>query len=164
MHTFVSNTTTNPYVFYLFEQYQCLVESSVMNFEIIKGKRGGDLLYVPSEKMLYVFKVERNGSKEFVCYQTIMTDTKKKDHEEHIPCTSRIRLLSTDICERSSLPHTNHPNHQIIADDKKKVAIMKQNCQHLRENHPEAAHKIPNRHIFQREIAKYGISNDILVV
>lgn len=127
-----------------------------MNCEFIDGKQGGKLLYVPSEKMLYVSKCERGGSKIFVCYQTILTDRKRRDHSQQVPCTSRVRLVSDGTCVRQNvnIPHTKHPDHQIIAADKKKMLNMKEVCHNLRENHPETAHRNPTRYIFQREIAK----------
>lgn len=127
-----------------------------MNCEVIHSKFGGKLLYVPSERMLYVSKGERNRVEDFVCYQTVLKGGNKKDNSEHIPCTSRVRLLPNGSCVRvnSNINHTNHPNHQLIAADKRKMHNMKQCCQSLKENHPETAFKIPNRHIYQREIAK----------
>lgn len=126
-----------------------------MNCEIIKGKFGSDLLYVPSEQMLYVLSIERNGNKEFVCYQTVLCDPKKKNQSSQLKCRSRVRLLPNGTCERMNVhvPHTDHENHKMLADDKKKVHRMKTMLNNLKENHPEDAHKIPNRHVFQREIA-----------
>lgn len=128
-----------------------------MNCEIIQGKFGGDLLYVPSEGMLYVFDGERSdGTRIFKCYQTVLTHPKKRDHLEHTKCNSTVRLLRNGKCERinKNVPHTVHPDHETLAADKKKMINMKAQCRYLRDNHPEDAHKIPNRHIFQKEISK----------
>lgn len=126
-----------------------------MNCEIIKGKFGGDLLYVPSEQMLYTSSKDRNSYKEFVCYQTVLTDRKKKNSSNQIKCMSRVRLFPNGTCERINVcvPHTAHENHKILADDKRKMQRMKTTLHNLKENHPEDAHKIPNRHVFQREIS-----------
>lgn len=127
-----------------------------MDCELIEGKQGGKLLYVRSEKMLYVSKGERSGSKIFVCYQTILTHKKRKDHSQHTPCTSCVRLLPNGTCVRVNAhnPHSKHPDHQITAADKKKVINMKEVCHNLKRSHPETAHRNPTRYIFQREIAK----------
>lgn len=128
--------------------------SFTMQCEILKGKFGGDLIYVPCEKMLYVFEARRkNGIKIFVCYQTVLTKTGEANH---IKCSSRIRLLQNGTCERMNIymPHTNHTDHELVVSDKKHMDNMKEQCKYLQENHPEDAHKISNRHIFQREIAK----------
>lgn len=114
------------------------------------------MLYVPSEKMLYVLESDRNNIQVYVCYQTVLTHKKKKDHANHCKCTSSVRLLSNDKCERMNayIPHKAHPDHEILAADKRRMQNMKQNCDYLRKNFPEDAHKMPNRRIFQREISK----------
>lgn len=65
-----------------------------MDYQIIKTKFGKDSVYVPSEKMLYVSKGREN---EYICYQTILSDRKKKDHDMHIPCSARIRCKGKTI-------------------------------------------------------------------
>lgn len=127
----------------------------MMDCEIIKTKFGGDLLYVPEEKMLYAFKIERNGSKQFACYQTVLADGKKKKKENVQRCTSTVKLLPNGKCARVNvyIPHTNHANHEVIAGNKKTMNNMTDLCENLRQNHPEDAHKIPSRNIFQRAIA-----------
>lgn len=126
------------------------------DYEIIKAKFGGELLYVKPERMLYTFNTKRSGKKEFVCYQTVLSDCKKKKHADHLKCFSRVRLLSDGTCERmnKNIPHTLHPDHKNLADDKKKMINMNEKCQTLKNDYPENAHKIPLRHIYQREIAK----------
>lgn len=128
-----------------------------MDCEIIKTKFGGNLLYVPCEKMLYVHTTDRNRVHVYVCYQTVLSDKKKKNHSNYCKCTSSVRLLSDKKCERMNIaiPHENHPNHEMLAADKRKMQNIKRNCQYLKENFMEDAHKVPNRRIFQREIAKY---------
>lgn len=126
-----------------------------MDCEIIKTKFGGDLLYVPAEKMLYSFKIERNHSKQFECYQQVLADAKKKDSANVQRCTSSVKLLPNGKCARVNIfiPHTKHTNHEMIAADKRKMNKMTDLCENLRINHPEDAHKIPSRHIFQHAIA-----------
>lgn len=127
-----------------------------MDCEIIKTKFGGNLLYVPAEQMLYTFNAERKGLQEFVCYQTILADPRKKNSANVQKCTSRVRLLPNGKCQRmnENVPHTDHANHRMLAEDKKKMNNMIGVCQNLKINHPEDAYKIPVRHIFQHEISK----------
>lgn len=89
--------------------------------------------------------------------QTVLTCTKKKTHKEHIACTARIRQLQNGLCERANkhIQHTDHPNHEIIVSDKQIMHNIAQQCESLKTNQAEDAHKIPNRHIFQRQIARY---------
>lgn len=101
--------------------------------------------------MLYVHKGRKN---EYICYQDVLRSRKNQDHPA---CTSRIRRLTNGLCERvnKNIPHSPHPDHEVIVSDKKIMESVVQKCQALKLNHPEDAFKIPNRHIFQREIAKY---------
>lgn len=126
-----------------------------MDCEIIKTKFGGELLYVPEEKMLYTFKIERNDSKQFACYQTVLADTRKKDSGDIQRCTSSVKLLPNGRCARMNIriPHTNHSNHEMIAADKRKMNNMIDLCENLKLNHPEDARKIPAKHIYQHAIA-----------
>lgn len=51
-----------------------------MDYRFISGYRAGStLLHVISENRVYVQKVERNGIKEYICYQTILASPKKKE-------------------------------------------------------------------------------------
>lgn len=128
-----------------------------MEYRIIQGVReGSHLLHIPSEDMLYVLKNKRKGTKEYICYQTILTAPKKKgiNANDAQKCTARVRILSNGICERMSTGHTCHENHDRVRRDIEKTTNMKKAGQYLRDNYPEAAHRIPSRHIFQREITK----------
>lgn len=89
-----------------------------MEYQIVKSKFGKEHLYVPSEKMLYTWKGRKN---EYICYQHVLRDSKKKDHAKHIACTSRILRLSNGLCERKNvnIPHTAHPDHETIVTDKR---------------------------------------------
>lgn len=124
-----------------------------MEYQIVKSKFGKELLYVPSEKMLYTWKGRKN---EYICYQHVLKDSKKKNHEKHLACSSRIRRLSNGQCERINvnIQHSAHPDHEIIVSDKRIMEIVVQQCESLKENHPEDAHRIPNRHILQRQVSR----------
>lgn len=123
---------------------------------MIQGHRkDSKLLHIPFEDMLYVLKNRRNGSSEYICYQTILTAPKKNgagDSSQN--CTARVRILPNGICERMGVGHTCHHNHSTIRRNMEKAANMKGACEYLRKFFAVDAHKIPSRHIFQREISK----------
>lgn len=127
-----------------------------MEYRFIEGIRGGQLLHVVSEDMLYVFKMERNGMREYVCYQTILCTPKKKNNSnvDCVKCTARVRIRRDGTLEKMNIQHTQHQNHDLLARDMNKRKNMKDAAKTLRKNHPQDAHKIPNRHIFQNELAK----------
>lgn len=122
-----------------------------MEYRVIKSKFGNDLLYVPSEKILY--KSKGRGD-DFECYQRVLSDPKKVGHEMQPRCGSGVRRLTDTLCERIHAPHTDHANHEVIAADKERMNNMVSRCEDLKIHHREDAHRIPNRHIFQREISK----------
>lgn len=124
-----------------------------MEYRVIKSKFGNELLYVPEEKMLYKYK---GRGDDFECYQKVLADPKRKSHEIHPKCGSGVRRLENGLCYRINpqIPHTNHENHEIIALDKQRMNSMVEECDHLRLNHREDAHRIPTRNIYQREISK----------
>lgn len=127
-----------------------------MEYLVIKTKFGKDSIFVPSEKMLYVSK---GREQEFICYQSVLADSKKKDQRNHIPCSARIRLLPNGTCERKNVfvPHSAHLNHESIVIDKKIMENVVQKAVKLRTDYAEDAYRVPNRHIFQREVARYSI-------
>ena len=82
-----------------------------MDYQLIEGIRGGQLLHVLSENMLYVPKIERNGMKEYVCYQTILCSPKKKNSHnvDHTQCTARVRIRRDGTLERMNVHFTVLP-------------------------------------------------------
>lgn len=49
-----------------------------MDYSFIDGSHeGNQLLYIKTEKRLYVEKCKRNNKKIFICYQTILQKRKK---------------------------------------------------------------------------------------
>lgn len=126
-----------------------------MEYQKILSKFGKESIYVPAEKMLYVSK-GRTG--EFICYQTVLADRKKKGHENHIKCSARIRCLPNGTCKRQNeyVQHTSHPNHERIVSDKQVMRNIVTKAEELRTNYVDDAGRMPNRHIFQREVARYS--------
>lgn len=124
-----------------------------MEFQKIKTKFGKESIYVPSEKMLYVSKGRES---EFICYQSVLSDRKKKGNEMHLTCTARIRCLANGTCERQNVyvQHTSHPNHEKIVSDKQIMVNTIRKTEQLRDDYGDDAGRVPNRHIFQREVAR----------
>lgn len=124
----------------------------------IKGFReGSSLIYVPSEKLLYILKSKRRGKEVYICYQSILFVPKKRKqrrNKDQSSCSARIRLLQDGTCEKMNAEHTCHTDHEQIVRDMNKTNNMKAKCQTLKNNHPEDAHKISARNIFQREMKK----------
>lgn len=130
-------------------------------YKFVKGKRGGDLLHVLDENMLYVkHSYHRNASTVdtvYICYHTILSaETKKtRENEDRTQCTARVRLLSNGVLDRMlHSNHTNHQNHDRLVRDLKKLNDMKSVAKALHTDLCEDAHRMPNRNIFQREISK----------
>lgn len=129
-----------------------------MQYKWIKGIREGSLLlYRIAQKLLYTFKVQRNGIREYICYQTILSKPNKRNGDDSVcrnNCTARVRMLPNDKCEPMGVQHSKHNDHTNIVDDMTMRNNMKTKCQLLKKEFGEDAHRMPTRHIFQREIAK----------
>lgn len=130
-----------------------------MEYQLVNGFReGSTLLYVPEEKKLYVLKVQRDpndeNSKEYICYQTILSAPKKNNQNNNeLECTTRVKLQSNGLCVRN-MPHTCHNNHEDILHDMEKSNDMKTKAKILNRNFPLQAHRISTREIFQSEYVK----------
>lgn len=126
-----------------------------MDYIFVEGTREGCLLvYVPQEKNLYVYKIERNGIREFICYQTVLTKLRKNGEQtSQINCTARVKLINDKVCVLN-MPHNCHPNHEIIKQDLNKRNNMKEKCKILKGNFPIVGHRISTRDIFQPEYVR----------
>lgn len=125
-----------------------------MEFRIVQGIRErSKLLHVLPEDMLYVQKSNRNGVKEWYCYQTILSAPKKNSENNEMKCNARINELPDGKFEIVK-PHTGHNYHNQIRRDMEKRNNMKAACKTVQTQYTEDAHKIRVRHIFQREISK----------
>lgn len=125
-----------------------------MEYSFLRGKRDGknELLYVHSEKMLYVLKDIKRGKKIFICYETIL---KKKSIKkgEHI-CTSRVTIDLNGKCTKNRIDHTSHENHEEIMRDCNSLNTIKSKCKRLQKEYPVSSHKITVKDIFLDEMAK----------
>lgn len=133
-----------------------------MEYRMVKGfRKGSDLLYLLAEKCLYRFKRRRNGGKDYICYQTILSKpTKKKParNEDRCNCNATVRLYLDGTCKFVNEPHSAHENHERIMRDMEKANNMKEKCQSLKNQFSEDSHKIPVRNIFQREVSRFVCS------
>lgn len=126
-----------------------------MEYIFVEGTREGCLMvYVPEEKNLYVYKIERNGIKEYICYQTVLTKPKKKEVQTSLQkCTARVKLINDKLCILN-MPHNCHPSHENLMHDLKKRNNMKKKCKILKSNFPIVGHRISTREIFQPEYVR----------
>lgn len=121
----------------------------------MRGYRAGStLLHVLSEDRLYVQKIERNGIREFICYQTILSTSNKNVTGDQQNCTARVRIHPDGRLERMNVPHTRHKPHDAVILQCEQFNDMKDKCEVLKNDFPEDAHNISNRNIYQRTIAK----------
>lgn len=125
-----------------------------MEYRFIQGVRdGSQLLHVLGENMLYVHKYTRKGGKIYTCYQSILAAQQKEGNEE-VKCSARVKILPNGECVKMAVSHSDHGDHGLICRDMDKRNNMKTACRTLKYQHPEDSHKISERHIYQREIAK----------
>lgn len=128
-----------------------------MEHRFVKGFRGSELLYMLSEKNLYRFKRNRDGAKDYICYQTVLSKPTKRQparNEDRCECNGSIQLYP-DGSVRIMSQHVTHRNHEGIMKDMQKSNNMKEKCRLLRDDFTEDAHKMSSSHIFHREIRKY---------
>lgn len=124
-----------------------------MEYCIFKGFHGGDILYLKEEKHLFYRKIERNGSVEYACYQSILL--KNKNQSKSItPCTSRAKIDGNKVCSRNTICHSKHANHEVIFRDLVTLNAVKDKCRMLQEILPIESHKASAKLIFLREMAK----------
>lgn len=120
-----------------------------MDYVFIQGFQSSTLLYVPSEKHLYVRKSSGKGSVYLVCYDTIVS----KNEIHKTTCSARCQLKQK-TCVRTAAPHTHHDNDEIIYNDLVSLNAMKSSYRLLAKNFPLSAKKIPIKEIFLMEMAK----------
>lgn len=132
---FMSHTSTLSFVF------------QKMEFCYISGYSSGCLLYLKSEKHLFVRKETKNNRTYWVCYDTIKSGAGS--------CKSRCIVdEKTKKCNRNDTPHGAHENHELDFKDLVSLNAMKDHCRYLAQNFPYSAHKIPIKAIFMAEMIK----------
>lgn len=122
-----------------------------MEYSYIKGYReDSELLFIHEENHLYVKKVKRSGKQIYICYQTILSATKKNE----VQCTARASVDENKVCLRNRTPHTNHANHSVIYSDLETLNTIKKKCRYLAENFPLSSHRVSPKEIFYMELSK----------
>lgn len=129
-----------------------------MDYKIVKGYReNAFLLWVPSEKHLYSFKVERCGRREYICYNdTLSKPKKKKKGKDHPKCTARV-FLKDGILTRNRIAHSEHDTYDLSLTKANFVNSVKSTIRRVQKEFPVAADKITIDEIFFQELAKYGL-------
>lgn len=125
-----------------------------MEYKRIRGARyDSELIWVAEHKCLYVKNVTRRGHEEFVCYQTVITDPKKKDCYG-IRCTRRVKihLETKELVCRDMTPH-NHPSHELLFHDMQSKNKIIDDCIAIAHVSKGLAIKVPISDIFIREIS-----------
>lgn len=126
-----------------------------MEYVPIKGFRGGNLIYIPEDRHLYVRRTTKAGRVYFVCYDTVLTKRLKKQEPNFQECGARCTLNeSTGLCSKKASCHRDHENHDVIFRDLQSLNTMKDKCRYLAENFPFSARRIPIKEIFLAEMAK----------
>lgn len=124
-------------------------------FERVRGfRRDSELIWVPAHKFLYVKNVTRRGFEEFVCYQTVICDPKKK-HNNGDRCTRRVKInLETKkmVC-KDMMPH-DHPSHETLFKDMQSKNKITDDCIAIGQTFKGLAIKVPISDIFTREMSK----------
>lgn len=124
-----------------------------LKYEFLTGKRtDSTLLYIPSEKNLYVKNSTMKGVQRYVCYQKILRKNSKNKDSTPL-CYARITMKEGN-CYRTNAPHARHDDHQHIYEDMLTSNRIKSTCKQLREILGESARAIDTRKIFNQELAK----------
>lgn len=124
-------------------------------YELIRGlRRDSKIIWVPTDKCLYVRKESRRGCDEYICYQTILGDAKKKNILNIPMCTCRVKI---DIATGKLLPrkksHTAHNDHELLYKDMKSKNKITDDVIAISEACKGLSIKVPINDIFTREIA-----------
>lgn len=125
------------------------------DFRYITGfsDKGGSLLYLISEKHLFVRKNKepKNGKVYWVCYDSIVVGADGKPGSCAARCTVDV---NNNQCWRNDTNHSRHECHEITFKDLESLNAMKDHCRYLSTNFPFSAHKIPISEIYLTEMAK----------
>lgn len=122
-------------------------------YELLSGKRTtSTLLYIPSEKNLYVKNSSMEGVQRYVCYQKVLR--KNPQLKDLTPiCYARLSIKNGE-CYRNTTPHACHDDHRYIYEDMVTANQIKNTCKQLHEILGESARAIDTRKIFNKELAK----------
>lgn len=115
---------------------------------IVRGFKGGDLLYLHNENILFLKHSTRGLNVYFKCYHVL-----QRDQPNYIHCPVMCTLID-GVCHRNNAEHSHSTNHRVEYNDLQSLNAMKETCRWLREHCPSSANKIPLHDIFMLEISK----------
>lgn len=119
-----------------------------LTFEETAGRRrGSKLVWVFEEKNLYIFKEERGGRKEYLCYQN-------KIDPNNVKCSARRIIDPSGKMTTGALSHSAHPNHEMFYKDLKTRSDVINGCTAAARALDHLHVTVPNQQIFTRELAK----------
>jgi len=100
-----------------------------MEYRIIPGIReGSSWVHVILENRVYVLKTVRNGIKEYICYQSILSAPKRNKIVTEPNCTARVKLHPDGRLEKGHALHTRHNNHDAVIRNAEARNQMKEDC------------------------------------
>lgn len=103
---------------------------------------------------MYVKKESRGRYEEYICYQTVLGDPKKKNSEKIPKCTCRIKIeISSGNLLPKTKPHTTHDNHEILYKDMKSKNKITDDIIAITEACKGLSLNAPINDVFTKEIA-----------
>lgn len=122
-------------------------------YRLLHGKRKSgkkQLLYLPTERCLFVQNNERRGNREFQCYQRILSSSDKSQPK----CYARAQIDKNNECFRNDVDHSNHKDHKSILKSLTVMNKIKDICAKAGAVLP--THKVSTKQIFYVETAGYN--------
>lgn len=122
-------------------------------YKLLYGKRRSkkkQLLYLPTERCLFVQTHEKCGNRDFQCYQRILSAS----HKDQPKCYARARIDNYSECSRNDVNHSEHNDHEEIFRSLRVINRIKDVCAKAGANLP--THKVSTKQIFYTETAGYN--------
>lgn len=123
-------------------------------YKLLHGKRKSgekQLLYLPTERCLFVKNHERRGNREFRCYQRILSSSDKSQPK----CYACARINNSNKCFRNDVNHSHHKIHGTIFKSLRIINRIKDVCAIAGADLP--THKVSTKQIFYVETAGYSM-------
>lgn len=127
------------------------IKMDLLTYEELKGKRS-IIIWIKEEKFLYYKKDERSdGTKVYLCYQNKI--------DKSTACSARRSITPSGLVTKNAIPHTCHSSHESFYNDFKTRSDINESCKAASNVLDGLPISVPSRHIFTRELAKYGLFN-----
>lgn len=123
-------------------------------YKLLHGKRRSgkkQLMYLPTERCLFVQNNERRGNREFQCYQRILSSNDKSQTK----CYARAQINNNNECFRNEVDHSDHTDHRTILKSLRVINRIKDVCAKAGADLP--THKVSTKQIFYVETAGYSM-------